>query len=374
MSTFRVDVLRLTDVVPHPNADRLDLAVVGAFTSVVPKGEYKTGDLIAYIPEAAVLPDDLIEELGARNYLSGKTKNRVKAARLRGVLSEGIVMRARDEWNDGDDVAEVLGITKYEPETIFIRGGRQVDYSEFAEPAPSWWKSYDIEAYKRYPNLLYAGDTFRLEQRGGELNFQLPGETVWVTEKIHGTQAVFGIDYVNGDAFYVSSKGVSQKRYVLKRDDGNVYWQAAIQYEVAGKMVASPINGYRFAQVFAEVYGVQPSGKDIQDLTYNPSLGLRIAVFDIAVNGEFMDYQQMLKLCDDMGLPTVPVLYHGPFSQETLTLADGKETISRTSAHMREGIVMRPEHERIDPVSGERVVLKVVSGDYLTRKEGTEYS
>ena len=76
-----------------------------------------------------------------------------------------------------------------------------------------------------------------------------------------------------------------------------------------------------------------------------------------------------------MGLPFVPTLYEGPFERErALGLANGRETVSGTGAHLREGIVIRPQTPREDEEIG-RVVLKHVSGDYLTRKgERTEYN
>lgn len=51
MAKFVVEVLPLTNVEPHPNADRLDLAVVGNFRVIVEKGAYRPNDLVAYIPE-----------------------------------------------------------------------------------------------------------------------------------------------------------------------------------------------------------------------------------------------------------------------------------------------------------------------------------
>jgi RNA ligase (TIGR02306 family) len=86
-----VIIERIT-VLPHPNADALELAQVNDYLCVVGKGAYRTGDLVAYIPEQSVLPDELIEFLGCRNYLAGAAKNRVRAARLRGVLSQGICL------------------------------------------------------------------------------------------------------------------------------------------------------------------------------------------------------------------------------------------------------------------------------------------
>jgi hypothetical protein len=60
-----------------------------------------------------------------------------------------------------------------------------------AGAAPSWWQSYDVEPYNRYPRLLTAG------------------EPVYVTEKIHGTCGVFGRDGADESRWFVSSKGHS---------------------------------------------------------------------------------------------------------------------------------------------------------------------
>lgn len=58
----------------QPNADRLEQAQVGLYKVVVPKGAYKTGDKVLYIPEASVLPETVISTLGLTGKLSGKEK------------------------------------------------------------------------------------------------------------------------------------------------------------------------------------------------------------------------------------------------------------------------------------------------------------
>lgn len=55
MSSFQVTAERLT-IVPHPDADRLELAEVGLYRAVVGKGQFRSGDYAVYIPEQAVLP------------------------------------------------------------------------------------------------------------------------------------------------------------------------------------------------------------------------------------------------------------------------------------------------------------------------------
>src|SRR5690606_6819973 len=122
MSTLRVTAEVLT-IHEHPNADALELAQVGLYRAVVAKGVYRTGDVAVYIPEQAVLPAELIEELGLTGRLAGGNRDRVKAVRLRGELSQGIVCRPRaladvdleQAAKDGTDFAERLGITKWVP-------------------------------------------------------------------------------------------------------------------------------------------------------------------------------------------------------------------------------------------------------------------
>ncbi len=116
MASFDVRVCTLDAVEPHPNADRLELAVVGGYRAVVGKGQFVAGEAVAYLPEAAVLPPDLIEALGLTGKLAGPQANRVHAVRLRGALSQGVVMKARPEWKVGQSVMDELGVSKFEPE------------------------------------------------------------------------------------------------------------------------------------------------------------------------------------------------------------------------------------------------------------------
>ena len=98
MSTFEVPLVQIT-IEEHPNADALELAAVGGFRAVVKKGRFKTGDWVAYVPEAAVLPEWLLKQEGfwndekGKGMMAGSQGNRVKPVKLRGALSEGICIK-----------------------------------------------------------------------------------------------------------------------------------------------------------------------------------------------------------------------------------------------------------------------------------------
>lgn len=358
MSTLRVSAERLT-ILAHPNADALELAKVGLFHAVVPKGAYRTGEWAVYIPEQAILPEDLIEELGLTGRLAGSKADRVKPLRLRGEISQGIVCRpaklaGRDlaaEHEAGTDFADDLGVTKWVPEVPTHMDGEFV-------AAPDLLRWIEIENVKRYP------DTFT------------PGEPVVATEKLHGSACLYTL-VADTEEEFVSSKGQGGKSLALVADDRNLYWRAVRAHAVgeAARALAHRF-GARRVGVFGEVFGA-----GVQDLKYGENTRTDrpgYAVFDIAldVDGKrvWVDAADLREVLAEVGLPAVPVLYEGPYDEKALfEAADGKETWSGKALNIREGLVARPDRERFSEVLVGRTIAKFVSDAYLTRKGGTEY-
>ncbi|MET9873750.1 RNA ligase (ATP) [Actinacidiphila glaucinigra] len=355
MSTLRVTAERLT-VHDHPNADALELAQVGLYRAVVAKGAYRTGDFALYIPEQSVLPTALIAELGLTGRLAGPAADRVKAVRLRGELSQGIVCRpaALDGTDlaraagDGTDFADLLGITKWVPPV-------PVSMSGDVESAPDLLPWIDIENVKRHPGVLTGG------------------EPVAITEKLHGTACCLTYLADSGRVL-VTSKGLGAQRLALKEADGNLYWRAVRGHglpDVAAAL-AGRLGATRVA-IFGEVYGA-----GVQDLGYGADAGRGTpgyAAFDVAaeIDGtvRWLDPAEVLPAGS---VPLVPTLYQGPYDLDVvLDLARGAETVSGRGLHLREGVVVRAMPDRHSPELGGRAVLKAVSDAYLTRKGGTEY-
>lgn len=367
MSTFTVTAEQIT-IHDHPNADALELAQVGGYRAVVAKGAYETGDWAIYIPEQAILPHSLIEELGLTGRLAGKDKNRVKAIRLRGELSQGIVCRpsAIASWFgpggafDGDDLeshaerrtdfAGLLGVTKWVPEVPAHMAGVMVE-------APELLRWVDIENIKRFPTIFE------------------PGEPVVASEKVHGTCCLTTVT-ADGQVL-VTSKGFGGKGLGIAESDTNLYWRAVRAHGIA-EIAVKILNQFGADRVgiFGEVYG-----RGVQDLGYGVNAGHTpgYAAFDIAVDepGEgvrWLDSRWVAEAGVEFGLPLVPVLFEGPYDEAALVaLAEG-ETVIGDAAHIREGLVVRPEVERRSGVLGGRAIAKFVSAAYLTRKgETTEF-
>ena len=351
MATFESRVYAL-GIEAHPNADRLELAAVGGFRSVVVKGQFQNGDLAAYIPEAAVCPDWLIAELGLEGKLAGSRHNRVKAVKLRGALSQGLVYPVRDGCirgqpvSIGDDVTELLELVKYEPPIPIAMQGE-------VRPVFGATPHYDIENIKKYPDELQEG------------------EPVVVTEKLHGSWCCLGWHPEHGEI--VTSKGMADQGKALFLNDANANnlyvrtWHAhAEAFQKARAKLATPEQAF---YVLGEVYG-----RGVQDLHYghpNPAF----AVFDGYIGepgkGRYLTHSELRAGLDGL-FPLVPVAYEGPFSTTKLAeLTDGHTLLK--ADHIREGVVVKPQRERESAEFG-RVILKSVSANYLTRRGGTEFN
>jgi len=385
MATFEVKVYRL-EIEEHPNADVIELARVGDYRSIVRKGQFKTGDLGVYIPEAAIVPDWLIAELGLEGKLAGKDKNRVKAIKLRGILSQGLIVPLveypfhtyvdkigydakgmmlglrkpdleRDDASyvefapEGTDVTEFLGITKWEPPIPIHMAGEIFN-------AFGYTPKYDIENIKRFPDIF---------QDGEEVSF---------TEKLHGTWCCMGT-HPEVDTPIVTSKGLSNKGLAFKfneANDNNLYVRAFHSLTKDGATIVEDAQYIMGTQepvyLFGEIFGA-----GIQDLTYG-GIAPSFRLFDIYIGnpseGRYLDPLEMRAIASFLGLETVPVLYIGKYSKTVVAEhTDGNDTIS--GSHMREGIVIKPMVERRDTTIG-RVFLKSVSEKYILRKNATEYN
>lgn len=359
MSTFDVRCRHLDEVLPHPNADRLELAVVGGYRCVVGKGQFQAGELVAYLPEAAVLPAPLIEELGLTGKLAGPEKNRIHPVSLRGALSQGVVMKARAGWSVGQSVMEELGVAKFVPEIPKELLGSAYALEEHER------LDFDIENIKAYPHL-----------------FEL-GEEIVLTEKVHGVfMAVGGLPEAlarecghRANRSYVSSKGLLASRMAFQLDNPNPYVRAADRLGLHAVAQDLATRWNTPVLVMGELFGT-----GIQDLGYGQPGGepaFRVfAIVRRTPEGQpaYLDDEELSNVVSHFGLTRVPVLFRGGYSPEVVAeYTSGRETVSGEDAHLREGVVITPAKERRTAEIG-RLALKSVSEAYLLRKGGTEYT
>lgn len=172
MSKLRVEVVKIDNIQPHPNADRLELATVFNWVCVVQKGWVKAGDTVIYIPIDSVLPQPLIDILFGPNSKIKLNNGRIKTIKIRGAVSQGLIVDpvkvGLQGAEIGSDVAKILNITKYEPPEA-TRGVNHNAPAAIKKDINNNFKKYtDIENIKNHKNVFFEG------------------EFVSVTEKIHG--------------------------------------------------------------------------------------------------------------------------------------------------------------------------------------------
>jgi hypothetical protein len=378
----QVNVIRIEQILPHSNADKLEIVPIEGYQAVVGKGQFKVGDLAYYIPPDSVVPDrpEYAFLWGNATYDGGTParKRRITAKKLRGEWSEGVLMPVKkdpdlgnvpyvpfqihDETvcmnvHEGDDVAAFLGITHYDadegegtptpkqggtgkkglPKSLrgwynLIKGWLRGERRESA--GPDGVPTYDVDAFKRYAK------TFK------------EGELVEATEKIHGSNAryTFRTSLFGKDKMFIGS------RNLWKAYTSTCKWKQAL--------VDNPwIEEWCKAHPGFVLYGeITPTQKGYD---YGSGTKVRFFLFDVRTPSgawlEKADYERY-------GLSSfrVPLLYRGPFVlSEIKKFVDGPSTVAGAK-HAREGLVIVAIPERTERGVG-RAQLKIVSNVFLER-------
>lgn len=311
-STHKVEVVPVV-LEKHPNADTLSIVNVWGYSCCVRSEDWAGVERAAYIP-----PDSIVDSNRPEfAFLAGH--ERIKVKKLRGVVSMGLLVPAPEGSAIGDDVANQLGVTHYEP-PIHCVGG------EATKPPSGYRPNYDVETAYRYPHIF------------------VNGEPVWVTEKIHGANARFCFD---GEKMHCGSR----VEWKVERDD--VLWWRALR---VCPWLESFCRANPDITVYGEVFG------QVQDLKYGRSVD--VAVFDLLRGTTWLDPLPAREL--GASLQWVPLIGTVAWTwPEVAAFAEGPSRVTGAD-HLREGIVVKPMHERTHPEVG-RVQVKIVSSAYLAR-------
>lgn len=364
MSSLIVEVCEIKDIQPHPNADRLEIATVKGWSCIVQKESYETGDVCVFFPPDSVLPEWLIDKYNLEFLKKG---GRVGTLKLRGYISQGLILpimclasKRNIMPNVGDNVAEILGVTKYEPPQKHVQAGK-VTTKKVQNPHFSRYT--DIENVQNFPDVFKEGDI------------------VVITEKIHGSNIRFGwlpieINWRGGNIFSILRSLF--RKYVLKETHEFVYGSHNVQLQWDGQknfydknIYSEILKRYDLSLLpkdhifYGEVYG-----KGVQELEYGCD-NLMLAIYDIKLKaGNYADWSYVESVCQYYKLPIVPVVYFGEFSQFHLEKHTSAKSV--LCDDISEGCVVKTIFERNHPRIG-RMILKSINPEYLARKNRTEY-
>jgi hypothetical protein len=373
-NTHEANVVRVGAILPHPNADKLEITMVGGYQVVIGKGSFTEGDLAVYIQPDSVVPQRepfkfiWQDHVGIDGVVPAK-RRRITVKRLRKEYSEGLLMPVTDFPTElvcgilqkraslnmpleGFDVAPLLGIEHYVPE--------EDPESTKAETA--------ARPKRKYPRSLKGWFFFTLRKLGlrnaggrsyaQEVNFDLPeydvnalknakrgafypGERVIVTEKIHGSNARYA--FIDGK-FYVGSHAQ------WKMDGPNVWWNVARKYPQIEKWCRWNPGKVLYGEVGPTQKGFRYGAKEGDQFFF---------AFDVydSTTGKWSDRD-----LDYTDLPVVPLLYIGQYDLDAIkALVDGTTQVSAAldSGQIREGVVISSIERRLK--------LKIVSNAYLLK-------
>jgi RNA ligase (TIGR02306 family) len=361
-------VARIGEVKPIEGADNIEVAVIGGWNCIVPKGQYSQGYLAIVATTDAVIPEDIAESIGVTNYL--RKGNRVRTVKLRGVYSECLVIPAEKLpvslktklangkgyfGKEGEDVMELLGIYKYEPPAVQVQlaSGRKMKYHQ----------NPNFGIYYKFPNIKNVKGMFD------------ENDEVEVTRKLHGTNARYGIvkkrklsiwDKVKrffGDE-WVEFEYVYGSHNVEKGSDTQGFYDTDVWKTIAEKYNIREKLWHLFKQL-DDVYEIG-SGIVIYGEIYGPGIQknydyglkeLEYAGFDVTINGEYKPGSVSRSFHKMLGLEYVPVLEIEYYSEELLT---------RYTFDKIEGTKVPHEGVVIKSTDGNRhKVAKIINPDYL---------
>ncbi len=344
MSRKLARVVRVDNILPIQGAEAIECAVIGGWTVVIKKGEYRAGDLAVYFEIDSFLPEgnpawQFLVEKAAKQFIDLRG-HVLRSIKLRGQVSQGLLLGlsvlrsagvSAESVSLGDDVSDLLGVLKYEA------------------PVPA-----ELSGIARgmFPSQVAKTDQERIQNLGAELEQWSNDPTLtWeVSEKLEGASCTF--------AWFENDLHVCTRNVDLMEADDNSLWKVAKELSIAAKC-ARHFAGRNLA-LQGEIVGF-----GIQGNIY----GLRIQkfylfdVYDVAQKA-YLNPSERQAIANQMSLEQVPILessFRLPVSirrtgvDSLIASADGDSVLK--GGQLREGLVFKANEKRAS--------FKIVSNKYL---------
>ena len=325
LATIRtIDELR-----PILDADAIECAVVGGWTVVVKKGEFKVGDAAIYCEIDSWIPTALAPFLSKGQeprVFDGIPGERLRTVKLRGQLSQGLLLnywnfpsvvqafhKTRLATNEPFDVTELLGIVKYEA------------------PIPAQLAG---EVKGMFPGWIQKTDQERIQNLKEELAHWIAEQHRWeVTEKLDGSSMTV---YLRDGEF-----GVCSRNLELKPSETNSLWTVAVRNDLELKLRRADRNLALQGELIGE--GIQGNPYKIK--------GQEFFLFDIynIDAGKYFTPDERKAFIEENNIKHVPVLAFGAELLDTLGInnidgilhfAEGKSVMGTIGCE-REGLVFK---------------------------------
>jgi len=324
----------IENIAPIPDANVIRVASVLGWKVVIKEGQFQIGDRCVFVEIDSVFPP----KPEFADFL--KRSNRLKTIRLRGQVSQGVCLPLGilppGDYNVGDDVTAILGITKYEP------------------PIPACLAG---EVKGAFPAFIPKTDEPRVQVSQDLLN-KYHQQKFYCTEKLDGSSVTY---YCKDGQF-----GVCSRNLEMKYTENNTLWKLAHYYEIEAKLKKLTFNAAIQGECIGE--GVQ---KNIYKLR-----GQKFYIFNLFHIDEhrylnLAEMQEALLAMNDNAavplelVPLISIIALPSSIDELVQLSIGVSELNQEA--LREGLVFRLYEKEIwDPDLG-RVSFKAINPEYLLK-------
>jgi hypothetical protein len=357
-------IQRISSIMPIVGADKIEVVSVLGWSVVVNKTDrFKEGDLVCYCECDSIMPErPEFEFLRERKF-------RIKTIKLRQQVSQGICfplsILPKGNYQEGDDVTEILGVKKYDPQAAFEQKEsdrlanisknrldkffmryawyRRLFFKPNRLPFPAFIKKTDEDRIQLFPHIC---------ETHADTLFQ-------VSEKIDGQSATYFLirNRVKWQRWFKPYFfGVCSRNFQLTKQDDSSYWDIAKRLKIKDRLLMLIEGEWDRIILQGEIIGPK-----IQGNKYNRTEN-EFYAFNLFLDDEQVDNSQLEFLIGEMGLKTVPMLRSvarlAPTIKENLELANGISVLHDT---LREGLVYRNYEEGLS--------FKVVSPEFLLKND-----
>lgn len=351
-------IRKIVDIRPIDGADRIETCIVDGWEVVCKKNEFKIGELIVYIEIDSILPErPEFEFLRERKF-------RVKTIKLRKQISQGLVLPlsilpSNRTYKEKDDVTEILGVKKYDPEGEKERQLLTQKADNSKNPIIKflmrykWFRKRYIKPKKGgFPSWIVKTDEERIQNKTAMFDIEKEAGTEFIiTEKLDGSSATYYLEKI-GRKYYF---GVCSRNIHLKKPGNSSYWTIAKELDIES-VLKNIIGKHNRIVLQGEIIG-----EGIQGNKYKIK-GYDFYAFNLIYPDHKASTPEIFYTLQDYGIKTVPILENHFKLKDTISemveYAKGKSLLLNRK---REGVVMRAVDKDIS--------FKIINPEFLLKEE-----
>lgn len=325
---------KITSIEEIKGADFISGAKVLGFKSVIKKNQFAVGDLVIFIR-----PDSIIKREEWNSFLwpkDDKSPNgapiKIKACRFRGFCSQGLIVdlsilsKKVADLKEGDDVTEILEITKYVKEIPVGMSG------DIVGDFPAFLKRTDELNLESYPSVIS----------------HFIGKPCIATVKMDGTSCTA---YNKNGKFGVCSRSKELK------EGNNVYWVSARKYNLEEALKGGDL-ALQYEVVGPGINGNKMNLKEIEVRAFN--------LWDCE-NLCYCSFTLFKNFCSVSKIPIADVVWCGVFNGNLEYLKQLSNRQDYSEGLPAEGIVFRTIEESYCEILNGRGSVKILNENFLIK-------